>query len=57
VLHRADAAKRPVSEDQANEMAAAVWRNTWPIERLQQRAFFNFGMEVRGSAAWRAVCI
>lgn len=27
-------------------MAAGVWRAAWPVERLRQRAFFTFGMEV-----------
>jgi hypothetical protein len=27
-------------------MAAAVWRSAWPVERLRQRAFFCFGMDV-----------
>jgi lycopene beta-cyclase len=27
-------------------MAAAVWRSAWPVERLRQRAFFTFGMDV-----------
>lgn len=27
-------------------MAAAVWSSLWPVERLRQREFFNFGMEV-----------
>jgi lycopene beta-cyclase len=27
-------------------MAAAVWRATWPVERIRQRAFFSFGMEM-----------
>lgn len=40
------AARRPRSEEEANAMAAAVWRATWPVERLQQRAFYNFGMAV-----------
>jgi lycopene beta-cyclase len=27
-------------------MAAGVWRAAWPVERLRQRAFFTFGMDV-----------
>lgn len=27
-------------------MAAGVWRAAWPVERLRQRAFFCFGMDV-----------
>lgn len=37
---------RPSSEAEANAMAAAVWAATWPVERIRQRAFFNFGMDV-----------
>lgn len=39
-------ARRPSDEAEADAMAAAVWRATWPVERLRQRAFFNFGMAV-----------
>lgn len=38
--------QRPKSEAEANSMAAAVWRSAWPVERLRQRAFFCFGMDV-----------
>lgn len=27
-------------------MSAAVWGAMWPVQRLRQRAFFEFGMEV-----------
>jgi hypothetical protein len=27
-------------------MSAGVWRAAWPVERLRQRAFFTFGMDV-----------
>lgn len=27
-------------------MAAAVWQAAWPVERIRQRAFFSFGMEM-----------
>ncbi len=27
-------------------MAHAVWAATWPVERIRQRAFFTFGMDV-----------
>lgn len=36
----------PASEAQAEAMSAAVWRAAWPVERLRQRAFFCFGMDV-----------
>jgi hypothetical protein len=36
----------PQSEAQAEAMSAAVWRAAWPVERLRQRAFFCFGMDV-----------
>lgn len=46
---RADAAgarRGPRDEAEADAMAAAVWRATWPLERIRQRAFFTFGMDV-----------
>lgn len=42
----ASAAAPPRSEAEADRMAAAVWSTIWPVERLQQREFFSFGMEV-----------
>ena len=27
-------------------MAEAVWAATWPVERIRQRAFFTFGMDL-----------
>lgn len=42
----AGAPRRPRDEAEATEMANAVWRAIWPVERIQQRAFFNFGMDV-----------
>ena len=27
-------------------MAAEVWDRVWPVERIQQREFFNFGMDI-----------
>ena len=40
----------PQSEQEASEMAATIWNEAiWPVERLRQRIFFNFGMEVRSS--------
>lgn len=43
---RSNVARRPASEEEANQMAAAIWQATWPIERIQQRSFFTFGMDV-----------
>ncbi len=37
---------RPASEKEADEAAASVWRATWPLERLRQRAFNTFGMDM-----------
>lgn len=42
----AGATARPGSEAEASAMAAGVWRAAWPVERLRQRAFFCFGMDV-----------
>ncbi|WIA14534.1 hypothetical protein OEZ85_003051 [Tetradesmus obliquus] len=42
----AGASGRPASEAEAAAMSAAVWRAAWPVERLRQRAFFTFGMDV-----------
>lgn len=39
-------ARAPRSEAEAAAMSAAVWRAMWPVERLRQRAFFEFGMDV-----------
>lgn len=36
----------PRTEAEAEAMAAAVWRATWPVERIRQRAFNTFGMDV-----------
>ncbi len=37
----------PQNEQEANEMATTIWNEAiWPVERLRQRIFFNFGMEV-----------
>lgn len=38
--------KRPVSEAEATAMSEAIWKTTWPLERLRQREFFCFGMDV-----------
>lgn len=35
-----------LTEAQATSMSAGVWRAAWPVERLRQRAFFTFGMDV-----------
>lgn len=34
------------SGDAPTPMSRAVWEAAWPVERLQQREFFNFGMEI-----------
>ncbi|KAG2488086.1 hypothetical protein HYH03_013389 [Edaphochlamys debaryana] len=39
-------ATRPSSEEEATDMAHHVWRAMWPVERIRQRAFFVFGMDV-----------
>lgn len=39
--------RAPRSEAEADAMAAAVWAAMWPVQRLRQREFFEFGMEVR----------
>lgn len=36
----------PLTEEEANEAAIRVWQAIWPIERIWQREFFWFGMEV-----------
>eukprot|EP00983_Pelagomonas_calceolata_P119723 1160632-Pelagomonas_calceolata.AAC.6 len=36
----AGAARQLVTEQEAEEMAAAVWRATWPVERIRQHARF-----------------
>lgn len=46
---RAVDAHRPLgasSEREADYLAANVWRAIWPVERLRQREFFTFGMDV-----------
>ncbi|GLC47197.1 hypothetical protein PLESTB_001621900 [Pleodorina starrii] len=42
----AGASLRPSSESEAASMSSAVWRAIWPVERIRQRAFFTFGMDV-----------
>uniref|UniRef100_A0A7S0RHM7 lycopene beta-cyclase n=1 Tax=Chlamydomonas leiostraca TaxID=1034604 RepID=A0A7S0RHM7_9CHLO len=39
-------ARKPRNEAEAEAMAAAIWRATWPVERIRQRAFNNFGMDM-----------
>jgi hypothetical protein len=34
------------TEEDADQLSAAVWRAAWPRERLQQRAFFTFGQKM-----------
>lgn len=41
-------ARAPRSDAEAAAMSAAVWRTMWPVQRLRQREFFEFGMEVGG---------
>jgi lycopene beta-cyclase len=38
--------RAPRSEQEAAAMSAAVWGVMWPVQRLRQRAFFEFGMDV-----------
>lgn len=38
--------RAPRSSQEAEEMAAAVWAASWPKDRIRQREFFNFGMDV-----------
>eukprot|EP00798_Chlamydomonas_sp_ICE-L_P023576 gene23576-9101_t len=40
------APKRPTTEAESVEMSKAVWQATWPIQRIRQRAFFTFGMDI-----------
>ena len=39
-------AAAPRDDREAAAMAAAAWRAMWPVQRLRQREFFDFGMEV-----------
>ena len=43
-----DAGKKPppLDEAAAEAISAAVWRMAWPAQRLRQRVFFSFGMDV-----------
>ncbi|CAL5227513.1 g10498 [Coccomyxa viridis] len=34
------------TEEDAAALSAAVWHSIWPVERIRQRAFFSFGMDV-----------
>ena len=38
--------KGPRTEAEADLAAAAVWAAMWPVQRIRQREFFDFGMEV-----------
>ena len=38
--------KAPKNEAEAAAAAAAVWAAMWPVQRIRQREFFDFGMEV-----------
>jgi lycopene beta-cyclase len=42
----AGAEKAPKNEAEATAAAAAVWAAMWPVQRIRQREFFDFGMEV-----------
>uniref|UniRef100_A0A7R9VJC8 lycopene beta-cyclase n=2 Tax=Chlamydomonas euryale TaxID=1486919 RepID=A0A7R9VJC8_9CHLO len=42
----ADMPKRPRNEAEADCMAERVWAATWPVERIRQRTFLTFGMEL-----------
>jgi len=49
VADKADEAhlpRAPRSAAEADAMAAAVWAAMWPVQRVRQREFFVFGMEV-----------
>ncbi|EFJ41647.1 hypothetical protein VOLCADRAFT_107605 [Volvox carteri f. nagariensis] len=46
IIDQLSCALRPADESEAVSMANAVWRATWPVERVRQRAFFTFGMDV-----------
>lgn len=41
----------PRSDAEQAAMAAAVWAAMWPVQRIRQREFFEFGMEVGGVVA------
>ncbi|KAK9805848.1 hypothetical protein WJX73_007733 [Symbiochloris irregularis] len=34
------------SAQEAEELSASVWHAIWPVERIRQREFFTFGMDV-----------
>lgn len=34
------------SEPEAQEMTSKIWKAIWPKERLRQREFFTFGMDI-----------
>ena len=42
----AGAGAAPRSAEEQETMAAAVWAAMWPVQRVRQREFFEFGMEV-----------
>ena len=42
----AGGAAEPASEAAVAAMCDAVWRMVWPAQRLRQREFFSFGMDV-----------
>ena len=42
----AGGAAEPLDEAAVDAISSAVWRMTWPMQRLRQREFFTFGTEV-----------
>lgn len=36
----------PRTQDEGERLSAVVWHALWPVERIRQREFFNFGMDV-----------
>lgn len=36
----------PSTEEDAVAMSSAIWSAMWPVQRIRQREFFDFGMEV-----------
>ncbi|BDA46459.1 Lycopene beta cyclase, chloroplastic [Coccomyxa sp. Obi] len=34
------------TEADAERLSASIWHSIWPVERIRQRAFFSFGMDV-----------
>jgi lycopene beta-cyclase len=38
--------RAPRTEEEADTMSAKIWAAMWPVQRIRQREFFDFGMEV-----------